>query len=83
MAEEDRQLAVQKAAKKAEKDSRRIEREVSDTYTDILYLLPASCNMYIIKARKSVKNLAFPGAILLDQFSTFNGISQFRSVAGS
>ena len=44
MAEEDRQLAVQKAAKKAEKDSRRIEREVSDTNTDILYVLPASCN---------------------------------------
>ena len=29
MAEEDRMLAVQKAAKKAEKDNRRLEREVS------------------------------------------------------
>ena len=47
MAEEDRQLAVQKAAKKAEKDSRRIEREVSDTtYTDILYLLPRNTYRY-------------------------------------
>ena len=29
MAEEDRVMAVQKAAKKAEKDTRRVEREVS------------------------------------------------------
>ena len=36
MAEEDRMLAVQKAAKKAEKDNRRLEREVSLERTDSL-----------------------------------------------
>ena len=48
MAEEDRMMAVQKAAKKAEKDNRRIEREVSglrdaiDIYNLWTYLIPLS-----------------------------------------
>ena len=39
MAEEDRMLAVQKAAKKAEKDNRRLEREVSFLFLGQIQIL--------------------------------------------